>query len=131
MHHVDANKIHEEKARWELRKNATSCFEQILIVKPHKKAAVWPLTSYLTDHPRHVRHCWRSKNELLIVISNGPRHMNTLVVTELQIYIHQLCVDNGCSLDYLPGAMDDRCTIHSPDLQNWSLTIRCSFMSHP
>ena len=30
MHHLDANKTHGEKARWELQKNATCCFEQIL-----------------------------------------------------------------------------------------------------
>ena len=29
MHHLDTNEIHE-KARWELHKNATCCFEQIL-----------------------------------------------------------------------------------------------------
>ena len=34
MQQLDANKIHEEKARWELHKNATSCFEQILEVDP-------------------------------------------------------------------------------------------------
>ena len=38
MHYMDANNMHKEKARWELHKNATSYFEQILDAatkKPH------------------------------------------------------------------------------------------------
>ena len=41
-----------EKARWELLKNAACCFEQILEAASYKTAAVWPLTFYLTNHPR-------------------------------------------------------------------------------
>ena len=40
----------EKKDRWELHKNATFCFEQILEAAPHKTAAVEPLTSHLTNH---------------------------------------------------------------------------------
>ena len=47
MHHMDANKTHGEKARWEPHKNATWCLEQILKAMPHKTAAVQSLTSYL------------------------------------------------------------------------------------
>ena len=48
---MDANKMHREKARWELYKNATSYFEQILEVTPHKTIAAQPLTSHLKNHP--------------------------------------------------------------------------------
>ena len=44
------------KARWELNKDAASCFEQILEVAPDKTIAVQPLISHLTDYP-----CKKSK----------------------------------------------------------------------
>ena len=40
-----------EKARWEQHKYNVCCFEQMLGVVPYKKAAVWPLTFHLTNHP--------------------------------------------------------------------------------
>ena len=55
MHHVDANKIHGEKAKWEPHKNATCCFEQILKATLHKTAAKRPLTSHLKNHPRKMK----------------------------------------------------------------------------
>ena len=67
MHHIDANKIYEEKARWELHKNTIGCFEQILEATPYKAAAVWLLTSHPTTQVRWVRHaeyCSRSKYKL-------------------------------------------------------------------
>ena len=42
------NKIRKEKARWELHKNATHCFEQILEATRYKTLAVHLLTSHLT-----------------------------------------------------------------------------------
>ena len=50
MHHIDTNKMHGEKARWKLCKNAAYCLEQILEAAPHKTATVWSPTSYLTNH---------------------------------------------------------------------------------
>ena len=49
MHHMDANKMHKEKARWNLHKNATSYIEQILEATANT-TAVWPLTSRLKNH---------------------------------------------------------------------------------
>ena len=40
MHHIDRNKMYREKAGWELHKNATSYFDQILEAAPHKTTAV-------------------------------------------------------------------------------------------
>ena len=39
------------KARWELHKDATYCFKQILDVAPNKTATVRPLTSHLRNNP--------------------------------------------------------------------------------
>ena len=50
MHHVDAIKTHREETRWELHKNATCSFEQILETTFHKTAAVRPLTSHHKIH---------------------------------------------------------------------------------
>ena len=49
LHDINANKTLREKPRWKLH-TATHCFEQILGVTPNKTAAVWPLTSFLTNH---------------------------------------------------------------------------------
>ena len=48
---MDANKMHREKARWELQKNATSYLEHILEAALYRTIAVQPLTSHLTNHP--------------------------------------------------------------------------------
>ena len=40
LHYVDANKTHEEKARWELYRDVMCCCEQILEPKFHKTAAI-------------------------------------------------------------------------------------------
>ena len=42
MHHMDAYKTYEEKARWELHKNAR-CLEQIQVAAPHS-------ATYLSFH---------------------------------------------------------------------------------
>ena len=45
----DANEMQGEKAKWELHKNATNCFEQILETALHKKTVVRPLISHLKN----------------------------------------------------------------------------------
>ena len=45
MHHMDADKMHRENARWELHKNATSNIEHISWKQlPHEATAVRLLT---------------------------------------------------------------------------------------
>ena len=51
---LDGNKMHRENARWELHKNATSYFEQILEATPYETTAVWPLIFYLKNHPNKM-----------------------------------------------------------------------------
>ena len=49
---------------------------------------------------RHVRHCWRSRDELISdVLLWTPTHGRT--------YIQQLCEDMGCSPEDLSEAMND------------------------
>ena len=58
---------------------------------------------------RHVGHSWRSKDELLSdVLVWTPSHGWAKVGQLARTYTQQLCADTGCSLEDLPGVMDDR-----------------------
>ena len=48
---MDTNEADGTMARWELHKNATSYFEQILAATLHKTTAVQPLTFHHKNHP--------------------------------------------------------------------------------
>ena len=102
MHHLGAYKTHGKKAKWEICKNATCCFEQILKVTPHKTAAVQPLTSYLINHPF-------STGKVRTLISNiflwTPKHEHASVDWSIKSYIHQLCVHTECCLEDLLGVI--------------------------
>ena len=60
MYHIDTNKMHGEKARWELQKKATCCFELIQEATPHKTAVALPLTSYHKNHPSKTKKTSRT-----------------------------------------------------------------------
>ena len=65
---MDSNETLGEKVRWELYKDATQCFEQILVAAPYKTVAVLPLTFHHKNRPRrteHVEQGWKSKDELI------------------------------------------------------------------
>ena len=53
-HHIDANKTHEEKAKWELHENATSYFGQILEAASYKTTTIRPLTPNLKYHTSYT-----------------------------------------------------------------------------
>ena len=57
---------------------------------------------------RHGGHCWRSKDELSDVLQWTSSYGCASVGRTAKIFLHQLCVDLGCSLENLPGVMDDR-----------------------
>ena len=58
---------------------------------------------------RHARHCRRSKNELISdVVLETPSYGRATVGRPARAYIQQLGADTGCSLEDLPGAMNDR-----------------------
>ena len=69
---------------------------------------------------RHVRHCWRSRDELISDIlpwtfSHGWAKVGRLART----YIQQFCADTGCRLEDLLGAMDNR-----GEWREWVMEIR-------
>ena len=58
---------------------------------------------------RHVGHCWRSKDKLISnILLWTPSHGWAKARRSARTYIQQLCSDTGCSLEDIPGAMDDR-----------------------
>ena len=58
---------------------------------------------------RHTIHYWRSRGALISdILLWTPSHARAKARRESRIYILQLCVDTGCSLENLPRAMDDR-----------------------
>ena len=58
---------------------------------------------------RHMGHCCRSRDEhIRDVLLWTPSHGWAKAGRQARTYIQQLCVDTGCSLEELPGAMDDR-----------------------
>ena len=113
MHHLESNEMLREKARCELNKNATCCFEQVLKATSHKTVGVWPLTSHLTNHARNINNmCLGTagevrKNSMSNVLLRTPTHKRASFGRPARVYIHQPCVDPGYSLEGLPGAMDD------------------------
>ena len=67
------------------------------------------MATYLPSHKRKVRRSryvgnwWRSKAVFLPI----PLHGRAGIDRPAKIYIHQLCVDIGCILEDLPGAMEN------------------------
>ena len=58
---------------------------------------------------RHAGHCWWSKDRLINdIILWTPSHRRAKAGRPARTYIQQLCADKVCSLEDLPGAMDDR-----------------------
>ena len=58
---------------------------------------------------RHVGHCWRSKDEFISDIFLWTSSQRRACVGwPAWTYLQQLCTDKGCSLEDLPGVMNDR-----------------------
>ena len=58
---------------------------------------------------RHVGYCWRSGDELISnILLWTPSHGRAKARWPARTYIQQLCTDTRCSLEDLPGAMDNR-----------------------
>ena len=59
-------RVKKKKALWELRKNSTSCFEEILEAAPPKTIAVrppTPISQNIQIRRRHEGYCWWSKDD--------------------------------------------------------------------
>ena len=58
---------------------------------------------------RRPRYCWRSKEELISdILLFTPSRGRAKVGRSARTYIQRLCPDVRCSLEDLPGAMNDR-----------------------
>ena len=57
---------------------------------------------------RHAGHCWRKDKLISDILLWTPSHGWAKAGRPARTYIQQLCADTGCSLEDLPGAMDDR-----------------------
>ena len=58
------------------------------------------------DEPRH---CWKSKDELISnLLQRTPSHRWAKLGRPARTYMQQPCGDTGCSLEDMPGAMNDR-----------------------
>ena len=97
-----------EKAWRQLHKKVASNIELV------KKKAAIPRTNTHTKtiqvrSTRHAGHCWRSGDELISdVLTWTLSHGRAKAGGQAQTYIQQLCADTGCSIEDLPGGMEDR-----------------------
>ena len=58
---------------------------------------------------RYAGHCWRCKDELINdKLLWTPSHGRAKTGRPAGTYIQHLCADTRCSLEDLPGAIDDR-----------------------
>ena len=107
MHYMDADVWGK---RLTANTHTASSIEPVLADQPHKLAAIRPTITHHENHPtRHMGHCWRSKDELISdVLQWAPSHGRANVGRPARTYQQQLCADTECSLDDLPGAIDDR-----------------------
>ena len=88
------------------------CFEQILEATPDKTAAVWPPTSYLTNHPSKMnKTCKGTAGEVRTnswaMFYYGLLHMDISVLVDYK-GLHQLCANTKCSPEELPRMMVER-----------------------
>ena len=93
-----------EKKRWELHKNATCFFKQILEAAPHKRAAARPPTSHLTNYSNETSKTWWTLRDKKEWTHQWLLYMDALMLADQQV--HQLCAETGCSLHNLTRAMD-------------------------
>ena len=76
---------------------------------PYKTTAGRLLTSHRENHRICGTHCWRSKDELISdVLQWVPSHEHASVYGQVRTYLHLFSANTGCSLEDLPGAVDDR-----------------------
>ena len=133
--YMDANKTYGVKAWRQLYKNAfvmggkrpysfcfvECCLQNLLNIALSKfwrqhstKQKLYGLLPPITKtikvrRTRHVGHCWRSRDELISdMLPWTPSYGRAKAGRPARTKIQQLCAKTGCSLEDLPGAMDDR-----------------------
>ena len=108
---MDADKAYREKTRQELYKNITSYTEQILeVTKQQLHGHLPPISKAIQIRQiRHVRPCWRYKDELISdILLWTLSHGCASVGQQTWTYLQQLCMDIGRRLEVLLEVMDDR-----------------------
>ena len=113
MYYMDPNKRIEKKIDGNYTRILQAILKEILEATSHETIAVWLLTSHLKNHPNKRSkaygillekqgwtHKWRS--------SMGPLHMDVPVLTDQREFIYISSEDTECSLEDLPGTIDDR-----------------------
>ena len=85
----------EQKARWEVHKNAMCYDEKFMKATPHETAAVWPLTpisqTIQIRKIRNAEHCRRLKDEIISdVVLWTLTHRDTRVGQPTRNYLLQL-----------------------------------------
>ena len=81
---------------------------------PTKQQHIPPITKTIqVRRTRYTGHCWRSKDKLISdILLWTPSYGQAKAGRPVRTYIQQLCADTGCSLEDLPGTMDDRDGLH-------------------
>ena len=108
-------KHREKNGRWELDKNATRCFKQILKATPpppkKPNSFIITYTDHLTSNPRRTKHvehrCWckeKLTKEFFFVDSDTD---SPVLAEQQRLTRNQHCADTESSLEDLPGVMDD------------------------
>ena len=84
-------------------------FSTTLIHTPYKAPTLRPPAYHHENYPRHARHWWRSRDELIgDVLLWTPTYGRAKAGRPARTHIQQLCEDTGCSPEDLPEAMNDR-----------------------
>ena len=84
--------------------NHVTFVEKKILKKNCLKIALFIVSSFYV-----CIYCWRSRDELISdILLWAPSHGRSKAGGPAGTLIQQLCADTGCSLEDLPGAMDDR-----------------------
>ena len=107
MHHLALIKRMEKK----LDENYTIMLPAVLNSPQNGSCAATYFSSHMIQVRwiRHVRHCRRSKDEFQSdVLLWTPTHGRASVGWPARNDLHQLCTNIECSLEELPGVMNDK-----------------------
>ena len=101
--------IHKNNLSWKEYKKGSMLLKQKLyhginrLFLSHGNLSMAELLSH------YVGHCWRSNDEIICdVLLWTISHRRANVARLTRTYLLQLCTNTGCSLEYLPGEMDDK-----------------------
>ena len=106
LHHLNSNKIIEQKARWQQQKNSTCYLEQLLEAASKKRIALQKTSQW--NNPDILSTAGEIRTNSEAMFFNRFIHTDTPVLANQERHNHQLYTDTWCSLEDLQGAMIDR-----------------------